>query len=83
MDTQERYEVEVLTPEGLKDVSCARWDFEDLDDAAIFFYRKVAEDYREPSIEVALHDCIAGETLASFQYDPDDAIGKVEYDITK
>lgn len=75
---QERYEVEVLSPAGE-----SRWDFEDLDEAAIFFYRKIADDYSEPSTEVALHDCVAGETLASFQYNPDDAMGKVEYDVSK
>ena len=74
----ERYEVEVITPDGE-----TRWDFSDLDEAAVFFYTKVGEDYSEPSTEVALHDLVAGETLMSFTYDPDDAIGKVAYDVSK
>lgn len=74
----ERYEVERITPEAE-----TRWNFNDLDEAAIFFYRMVADDYREPSTEVALHDLVAAETLASFQYDESHDVGRVEYDITK
>lgn len=74
--TSERYEVEVLTAEDGE----TRWDYSDLDEAAIMFYQEVAAAYREPSTEVALHDLVQGKTIALFVYVPNDDLGRVQYD---
>ncbi len=72
----ERYEVEVITPQQERKIT-----FSDLDEAAIRFYHEVAIDYREPSTEVALHDLVQGKTLASWVYDMNANLGKVQYDL--
>jgi hypothetical protein len=73
----ERYEVEMIAP-----AEDTRWSFKDLDEAAIFFYKQIAAAYEEdPSVEVALHDLVAGKTLASFYYQPNDEFGKINYDV--
>jgi len=72
----ERYEVEVVQPQQE-----VRIGFSDLDEAAIRFYHEVAMDYREPSTNVNLHDLVAGKTLAAWYWNPDDALGKVEYNV--
>ena len=74
--TSERYQVEVIMPDAAEH----RWDFRDLDEAAIRFYSEVSANYSEPSAEVALHDLVQGMTLALFVYVPDDAVGRVQYD---
>lgn len=73
----ERYEVEVLTPQQERKIT-----FSDLDEAAIRFYHEVAIDYREPSTNINLHDLVAGKTLAAWMWNPDDALGRVEYNIS-
>ncbi len=72
----EKYEVEELAPGGDK-----KWNHSDLDDAMIQFYTLVGLNYREPSVEVAIHDLVRGKTLASFTYSMNDNYGKVIYDL--
>lgn len=72
---KQRYVVEIINPGKQHD-----HDYSDLDEAMIRFYSEVALNYREPSTEVAVHDLVAGRTLSAFAYEPNDDIGKVEYD---
>lgn len=59
----ERYEVEKISPEGE-----TRWTHREIDDAMVKFYGEVANDYSEPSVEVYLHDLVAGKTLIAHNY---------------
>ncbi len=78
MDNEkDRYEVEVQVADS--DVTEV-YDCADLDDAMIVFYRRIADNYSEPSYNIAVHDLVAGKTLANWWYNPDDEIGKVLYD---
>ena len=62
----ERYEVETTNPAGeLKQT------FREIDDAMVEFYEQVAAEYSEPSVEVYLHDLIAGKTLIAHNYAAD------------
>lgn len=70
----ERYQIEIL--EADKET---RLDHNDLDTAAKQFYALVAEHYEEPSASVYLHDLVASQTLASWNYDEDDDVGQVYY----
>jgi len=72
----ERYVVEIVSPDQNFEL-----DYSDLDSAAQRFYTEVANNYDEPSYEVALHDLVAGETLAAWSYEPNDAIGLVHYNV--
>lgn len=72
----ERYEVEIMVAEC--DESHSSYD--DLDSAMAVFYTKVGENYSEPSYNIAVHDLVAGKTLANWWYNPDDEVGKVLYD---
>jgi len=75
-NTSERYEVEVLEA----DEHLARTSYSDLDEAMSVFYKNIGENYSEPSYNLAVHDLVAGRTLACWWYDPDDDVGKVVYD---
>ena len=70
----ERYEVEILSPEGEVKI-----ETNDLDDAAARFYKEVAENYSEPSVSVYLHDLVSSKTLASWDYSMEDEFGRVIY----
>ncbi len=72
----ERYELETQDPEYPE----TRTGFRDLDEAMEAFYRSVADNYSEPSHNVAVHDLVAGRTLCVWQYTDTDEIGKVMYD---
>jgi hypothetical protein len=73
----ERYEVEVqIADSAVTEVT----DCNDLDEAMAVFYTKVGENYSEPSYNIAVHDLVAGKTLANWWYNPDDEVGKVLYD---
>ena len=78
VNQSERYEVEVVTPDG--EVYERRTSYSDLDSAMADFYCKIGENYDEPSYNIAVHDLVAGKTRAAWWYEPNEEIGKAHYD---
>ena len=72
----ERYEVEVVHREGE-----TRETFRDLEEAASVFYKTVADNIGIEHNSVFLHDLVASDTLAAWEFDPDVDLDRVFYDL--